>query len=623
MQPETSGASSQDEDLSRRRYLGYLSFTAAAGFAGCSDSSSSDGDGDSVDESGGDGSSGDGSSGDESGGGEASSGEPGERVPTIDLEYWTGTTVQENSVSAFQNELAEVGIDLNPKAVSFSTQVQHNFEDKRNLHIAYWTHGMSPSRLDAFEFTWRFNAEWAGANGFANPANYANCEHTQAANNARTARNLEERAQFVDEAHAKMSEDIATIPLCKRINYGAYRTDQVEADGLGKAAIAGGSMYSLIKSETKGDYPLVFNVGGTSVETKVHPANDSDSVLAQYSNLIYSPLVGYNEEWELTNILAEDYEVSDDGTTYMFTLRDATFHNGEPVTPEDVQFTYNFIADNAQSFPKAAAPPYESIEIVDDRTVAFNLKTPFPALVGRVLPFWGVLPKDVWIEGGARENPTGVDLDPIVGSGPYQVEQWNQGQSIFLTPHDGHPLYQPESDLVLRAFSDDQTPFRAFQEGEINMLSIGPPAIAEEIRTTMDNAEVTVMGGFQSTIMYPQMTFGPMMFREFRKAFSMAMDRQNMNDAVLNGDSEPVLYSDPWTDAHPWYPGEDKLTRIADPTASPDAARSLLEENGWTFDDEGNLRYPEDADLSPLWPQGDEPADYPERFPCIQEVDGE
>ena len=584
--------------------IGALATTASLSIAGCNSNDSSEGD----------------SNNDGNQSTPAAAGSAGERVPTIDLEYWTGTTVQENSVVGFKNDLRDVGIELNPKAVSFSTQVQHNFEDKRNLHIAYWTHGMSPSRLDAFEFTWRFNAKWAGANGFANPNNYASCEHSTAANDARTASGPEARQEAVTRAHAKMSNDIGTIPLCKRINYGAYRTDQVNVDGLGKAAIAAGSVYSLIKSESKGNVPLVFNVGGTSVETKVHPANDSDSVLAQYNNLIYSPLVGYNEDWELTNMLAEEYEVSDDGTTYTFSLRDATFHNGDPITAEDVQFTYNFIGDNAQSFPKASSPPYESIEIIDEKTVAFNLETPFPALVGRVLPFWGVLPKDVWIEGGAEDDPTGVDLNPIVGSGPYEVQQWNQGESIFMTPHDGHPLYEPESELVLRAFSDDQTPFRAFQEGEINMLQIGPPAIAQEIRQSMDNAEVTVMGGFQTTIMYPQMTFGPMMFREFREAFSRGMDRQNMNQAVLNGDSEPVLHSDPWSDAHPWYPGEEALTQIAEPQANAERAREILSEEGWSWDDEDRLRYPEDADLSPEWPQGAEPADYPDRFPCIEEI---
>jgi peptide/nickel transport system substrate-binding protein len=608
-------ASDDNTAASRRQYIGALAAAGSLAVAGCGQSSQGNGNQDGADTS----NTGEQESSDETS--TSDSGNPGERVPTIDLEYWTGNTVQENSVTAFESDLSEIGIDLDPSAVSFSTQVVHNFEDERNLHIAYWSHGMSPSRLDAFEFTWRFNAMWAGANGFANPSNYANCTHTTAADNARRASTPEQRQEYVNEAHAQMSEDIGTIPLCKRINYGAYRTDQVNIDGLGEAAIAAGSMYSLIKSESKGDYPLVFNVGDTSVETKVHPANDSDSVLAQYNNLIYSPLVGYNEDWELENVLAEDYEINDDGTVYTFTLRDATFHNGEPITAEDVQFTYNFIADNAQSFPKASSPPYESIEIIDDQTVRFNLETPFPALVGRVLPFWGVLPKEVWIQGGAEDDPTNVELDPIVGSGPYQVQQWNQGQSIFLTPHDGHPLYTPESELVLQAFSDDQAPFRAFQEGEINILSIGPPAIAEDIRENMDNAEVTVMGGFQSTIMYPQMTFGPMMFREFREAFSLAMDRQNMNESVLNSDSEPVLYSDPWSDAHPWYPGEDTLNKIAEPSASPEAAQDLLESEGWSWDDDGRLRYPENADLTPLWPQGDEPADYPDRFPCVQELE--
>lgn len=600
------------ETVSRRKYLEGLALSSAiVGLAGCSGESGSqedDGGGETADTE------------------EAAAGAAGERVPTVEIEYWSDrgsyTRVFESSLPGLVSNLEEgLGISAEAVPVAFTTQVSNNFDDKRTHHLSYWTHSLTPTRLDPFEMTFRWSIEWAGANGLSNPNNYANCEHSVAARAQAEAGSTEERRAEVAAAQGQMSEDIMSIPIAQIVRYGAYNADEIEAGGLGQAGIQFTGYRSLIDSSSNTGQ-IVTNVDPVMVQTSTHPVINGTGPLTMWNHLIYSTLLEYNEEYELENVLVSDYTVEDEATTFVFELRDGTFHNGEEITAEDVKFTFEFLSENSGEYSKASSPPYESIEVVDDKTVQFNMETSYLPLLTRVLPRWGVMPKSVWEGANAGENPRNVGLDPVVGSGPYQVESFNQGSFIELSPHDGHPVFSTESDLTLRAYQDAQSAFRAFSGGDINMFMQAPAGIADEIRNSVEFGELARTEGFLPYVLYPQMPFGPQKFEAFRHAVSQSIDRNAMNQTALFGDSETIQHSSVFMPTHPWYTGEDNLRKIADSeAANPERARQILQDAGWTFDDDGRLHYPDDADLSPTYPEGEVPMDYPEQFPCVSELE--
>jgi peptide/nickel transport system substrate-binding protein len=97
------------------------------------------------------------------------------------------------------------------------------------------------------------------------------------------------------------------------------------------------------------------------------------------------------------------------------------------------------------------------------------------------------------------------------------------------------------------------------------------------------------------------------------------MNRQQMIGVALAGEVEPEMYPTYISKNHPMYPPEDMLSGWAEsPQGSPDVARQMLEDAGWGWDGNDNLHYPPDADLDPLWPQGEVPS--AEDFPCIEEL---
>lgn len=88
---------------------------------------------------------------------------------------------------------------------------------------------------------------------------------------------------------------------------------------------------------------------------------------------------------------------------------------------------------------------------------------------------------------------------------------------------------------------------------------------------------------------------------------------------AVRGEAEPDTYSSFWAKGHPWRAPDDMLHQFTDqPSGDPDAAKQVLRDAGWAWDDNGNLHYPPDADLEPLWSQGEAPT--AEDFPCLEDM---
>lgn len=555
------------------------------------------------------------------GGGSGDNSVAGEQVPTILVDYVSDlpglTEISERMIPQLQTAMSEIGLEMETQPRTFSAWLDSMYQDQQQCHFSIFNYANNPDRLDPDEFTFNYAAEWAGTNGLTNQSNYANCDVQTLCEDQRLATEQEERREIVTEAHSLHSEDIVTVPIIVNATFGAYNQDAVDPGPLGPSGVANTATHTLI--QTSGiDGPVLASTTPATVETNVHLRFSGPTPLVPWSTIVYSPLFGYDQDYNFINILADSQTVSDDGLEIEIGIKDATFHNGEPVTAEDVRWTFSYLNQNFDVFPRFPDLPIDSIEAPDDSTVVFTLTERFAPLVTRVMPEWGILPKDHFIANGAEDNPAGFSLDTVIGSGPYTVDNFSQGQSILLSPHDGHPLYSPDSNLSLIAYSDSQSAVRAFENGDINWLQTINASLAQQADENLDSAVVRITESPSNLVLWPQYSWGPSKHRPVRMAVSQAINRQRINETVALGDSTPVLQSTNMSPTHPFYPGDDNLTTCAEsPTANIEAAMSALEEAGFTVDNDGNLRYPPDADLSPRWSEEESPSDFPDRFPCI------
>lgn len=581
--------------ISRRRMLQALGVSGSAALAGCGTNTSGDKGGN-------------------------NQGDLGERVPTITLEYWSNlgglSKIKEDSAPIIKQSLEDrLGMTVEIKPVEFTTQINNTIQDKRTHHIGFWYHTNTPDRLDPHEMTRRYSADWAGGNGQANPPNYANCEYTHAAAGQAQASSEKERQELVTKAHSKMSEDLSTLPIMPNYEFGAVRTDSVTLNGVGEAGVTRTNPNYYIKSKTDLDQLVAVDTP-VAMETGNYPIIDSSGAQAIWNHLITSPLTEYDENFELQNILAKTYEVKDNAKRITVELKDATFHNGDSVTSEDVKFTYKQLWDNPGVYPQASSPPYESINVVDEKTTEFVFSQPYLPLIQKVWPRWGIMHKASWEEGGAPDNPEEFDPDTIIGAGPFSIRDFSVGSHLDLTPHDGHPVHNPDHELFLQAYRNEQTAVQAFSANELQLAPNLSPGSIENIKNDMSDVATTIAKpGFMPFILYPQQSWAPGQFREFRAAVGAAIDRRRISATALRGEAEPELHSTPLMASHPARPDNSDLTKMAPPEGDKDAARQALSDAGWGWDNNGRLHYPKDKDLSPQWPAEETPN--PEEFPCI------
>jgi len=238
--------------------------------------------------------------------------------------------------------------------------------------------------------------------------------------------------------------------------------------------------------------------------------------------------------------LAESWTVSKDGRVWEFVLRKgARFHNGDPVTAEDVKFSF-------ERYRGAAAPIFKErvreVQVVDPGRVRFHLKDPWPDF----MTFYGtsasgaawIVPKK-YIE---KVGEDGFRRAPL-GAGPYKFVSLQPGIELILDAFDGYWRKTPSvKRLVLRSIPDESTRAAALKRGEVDIAYFLNGPIADDVRRTPGLTLSATRTNGVLFLMFPdQWTSGsPWADRRLRMAASLAIDRQAINEAESLGFSGPT-----------------------------------------------------------------------------------
>jgi ABC-type transport system substrate-binding protein len=164
----------------------------------------------------------------------------------------------------------------------------------------------------------------------------------------------------------------------------------------------------------------------------IDPINAPDVVAGNVAWQMFDALAYINEEGEIEPSLAESWEVSEDGRTYTFTLRQGvTFHNGEPFNADSVVFTWN-AGKNPENYYFDSFELASNVEAIDEFTVAITTEEPNALFLSQVGAGWPIFPPGYYEEVGLQ----GFAQAPV-GTGAFQFVEWVQGDRIVLAAFDG------------------------------------------------------------------------------------------------------------------------------------------------------------------------------------------
>jgi peptide/nickel transport system substrate-binding protein len=321
-------------------------------------------------------------------------------------------------------------------------------------------------------------------------------------------------------------------------------------------------------------------VGTPRFVNPVLATSDADKDLV---SLVYSGLMKKDSSGNLVTDLANEYEISEDGLSYTFTLSaDAKFHDGKQVTSDDIIFTIEKIKDPLIKSPRSVAWQGVTVEKIDEQTVVFKLRQRFSSFLDNTTI--GILPSHIWGELSTEEFGLAKENIDATGSGPYEIKDVNQDSSNVPYSFELKSFndYLPKSPYIkkitVRFFNNEEDLSKAYKNKKVDMAGALSPNIASKL--SEDGYEINhttlprIFGLFLNKTEQP--LFGDI---NVVKALELAINKQAIIDEILYGYGRAI--NSP-------IPINQNISEVDEKNSySLDGAISILEKNGWKKDEGG------------------------------------
>jgi microcin C transport system substrate-binding protein len=212
----------------------------------------------------------------------------------------------------------------------------------------------------------------------------------------------------------------------------------------------------------------------------LNPITSSDLYATQVQSYVFSSLLERSEEtYQWMPALAEKYEISKDGRTFTFTLRDGVkWHDGTPLTAEDVKYSFDVYFEGRFDSPQTRVylEGIESAKVVDARTVQFKTRQVYFKNFNTVAGIT-IIPKHFYGTGDAKDPKFNRQL---IGTGPYTLETWDKGQKIVLKKNPDFfgrslPLYKDYYSydrILFRPVKEEAVALEMLKKGDLDMISL-------------------------------------------------------------------------------------------------------------------------------------------------------
>ncbi len=306
------------------------------------------------------------------------------------------------------------------------------------------------------------------------------------------------------------------------------------------------------------------------------------------TRLLFSGLVRFDDRGLPMGDLAESWGISEDGTVYNFSIRpSAVWHDGEPVSSDDVVFTIEYLRSNELPLPEDLRAMWQQVEVrvLDEKTLQFHLPEPFAPFLDYLS--FGVLPRHLLVNVSPTELvDSDFNLKPV-GSGPYRLDRLisEQGQikGVVFSAFEEYYMGRPFIDqVVFRYFPDANSAFTAYQAGEV----LGISQVTMDILIEALNIEdLNFYSGRmpELTLIYFNLDETELPFFQdvsLRRALLMGLNRQRLVDQNLGGQAivaDGPVFPGTWA----YYEGIEHLDY------DPNAALAAIKAAGYTIPAEG------------------------------------
>lgn len=488
-------------------------------------------------------------------------------------------------------ELQKLGVDATSEPTDFAVLMDRIYGEDSDYQS--YTIGWSGrvERLDPDMFIHSINHSDNSQPGGNNTERYRNPEFDAVADAQRQEMDMEKRRDLVFEAQAILGEDVPRVTLYSRANVQTYNKNKYED----LINIPGEGLFNewtpmLVKPTTD---DKILKVASNVNLDSLNPMKSKSVYEWRNLRLIYDKLVRLSPEIEPTPWAATGWDIVDDTTIDVHLREGMNFHDGEPVTVEDVKFTFEAFIDNKVEYFMSFLEPIDTVEIIDETTVRFNMKNPYAPFVTTTLTQIPILPKHIWED---IEDPLNFENDNPIGSGPFIFKNFRPGEELVTETNRDYFQDINIDGYIFNIFGSPEGVLTALELGDIDMVSYDlVPAHIEQISDNADgkydHLEITNVNDIGFFYLGMNMDKAPFNNKHFRIALAHLVDYDLALDVHLNGyggrgGGGLVINS---TNEYWHNPDAVKYDQY-----DPARAKEILEEGGFTWDSQGRLRMPKE-----------------------------
>lgn len=322
-------------------------------------------------------------------------------------------------------------------------------------------------------------------------------------------------------------------------------------------------------------------------------------------DLTYNSLLSFDKNLNPKPELAKSYEISDDNLSITFKLNDnIKWSDGKTLTADDVAFTFTSLADKgytgskygyveklkgAKDYHEGSVDKIEGIEVIDKNTIKFTFAEPYsPGLTN--LGSIGIIPKHIWGEVPIAQWKDKKDLlTKPVGTGPYEVVSFTEGQDVQLKRNDNYFDGDVKTEKFILKVTNEDTATGELLNGTVDVIDASNLKNKDIKELESEGMDVTSYDS--NLVQYMGFNLRDKKFQDknLRQAFMYALDRNAMVDKLLEGNGQvvdtPMLPSS-WS-----YPDKSTLNNYK---YNKDKAKELLKQAG--YEDRDNNGIVEDKD---------------------------
>ncbi|MBI4279575.1 MAG: hypothetical protein HY660_14070 [Armatimonadetes bacterium] len=324
---------------------------------------------------------------------------------------------------------------------------------------------------------------------------------------------------------------------------------------------------------------------------------------AEVNFLIYDTLVSLDYDGSVRPALAEKWEISRDGRTYTFTLRQGVkFHSGKPFTSADVKYTierWKTVKGSPSAFNVATV---ERVETPNPTIAVFHLKEPLATLLVNLSSAWGSILNEQFARRLGDEYGTGVGR--VDGTGPFMLREWVRNDRLVLARNPnynwGPPVYRNRGPatmetVVFRTIVEDATRMAEVQAGNAHFTpSVPPPQVDRLARDS--RVKVIRYSDLNTVFLGFKLGKRPLDDLRVRQAINHGINKPELIMGVYYGLAEEA-YGPIAPATWGWW----KESTTVGYRYNPSKAKRLLDEAGWKQERVGVARMKDGRPLSILF----------------------